>query len=303
VIYTVEIDSRVLGRRHRSLVLVPATVAGGTRPVPPSLPVLYLFRGRPDEWFDRTPERAGRNVETVLHHLLELGYMPPLVMVFPDSMARVVRGGEVQGCAFDLVDGGEALGRFWLDEYFPALEREVYGANQEPRARAVGGFSLGSLTAFSLAARAPSRFRAVTSYDGAFLFWNNDHPAGTGTPENDLRLDLFPDWFGLDPSYEVYCRAAPEPLFASAAGRNLDELRRLVFFQHASAEDHPTANAWREWRMRDMVHACGCRQGFDEGLLDEAARHDWYWVDEHLYRLLPRLAAVLTSPVTSEPSR
>ena len=283
------INSKELESSHRSLVHWPF----GKRKE--AQPVLYLFRGKPEEWFDKPKERQGRNVATIVDHLYHLGYMKPFVIVCPDT-SLLLRGEEFFPCAFDLVNPppGAKNGkycRFFTEEYFRKIEDELFG--EEASARAIGGFSLGSLAAFTIAFHRYDLFRAVSSYDGAFLYWNYDHPHGFGPEENDLRLDWFPYWFGSPPEFEAFVSQNPVSLLQNAAGKRLYGLMRMKYFMHSSAERHVTANAWREERMARELTENGCTLGFDEVLLSAEAKHDWYWVDEHLYRLLPHLSSIL----------
>ena len=283
------VNSKELCAQHRSLVywLDDKKRVGQ--------PVLYLFRGNPEEWFAKPQERQGRNIETVVEHLVELGYMRPFVIICPETNLTV-DGRDCFTCAFDLAapPDGENSGkycRFFTEEYFPLIEKELFG--DLATKRAVGGFSLGSLAAFTIGFHRYDLFSAISSYDGAFLYWNYDHPQGCGPDENDLRLDWFPYWFGEPPELQAFLRQNPYSLLQNAAGKRLHGLMRMKFFMHSSAERHVTANAWREEKMARGLVEAGCSLEFETILLSPEAKHDWYWVDEHLYRLLPPLSTIL----------
>ena len=283
------VKSKELCSQHRSLVFWPE----GRSKV--AQPVLYLFRGKPEEWFAKPKERQGRNLEIVVAHLNALGYMRPFVIVCPDT-TLTVNGQDFFTCAFDLSEppaftNSGKFCRFFTEEYFPLIENELFG--DMATKRAIGGFSLGSLAAFTIGFHRYDLFSALASYDGAFLFWNYDHPHGCGPDENDLRLDWFPHWFGVTPDLQSFLRQNPYSLLQTAAGKRLHGLTRMKFFMHSSAEDHVTANAWREEKMAHGLVEAGCSLGFDSVLLSPEAKHDWYWADEHLYRLLPPLSKIL----------
>ncbi len=310
MVETIVLESGVLAREHRSLVYWPQGDCRGPQPV------LYLFRGRGEEWFAKPPERHGRNLVSVVEHLIDLEYLSPFVIVCPDIVEE-----ECHYCAFDLAEPPPSLGtgkyrQFFTEEYFDLIEKKLFGGEQASEnashttahssthhatvhssthatARAIGGFSLGSLAAFTIAFLRPDLFTAVSSYDGAFLYWNYDHPEGYGPPENDLRFDWFPYWFGSSPDWNSFVQANPHSLLQNAAGRRLHGLSRMTYFMHSSAEDHVTANAWREDKLYRALLECGFQQGFEEVLLSPDSVHDWYWVDEHLYRLLPPLSRLL----------
>ena len=63
------LESKELQSQHRSLVFWPKERSRVAQPV------LYLFRGKPQEWFAKPQERQGRNIETVVEHPYEFGYL------------------------------------------------------------------------------------------------------------------------------------------------------------------------------------------------------------------------------------
>ncbi|MFC1742939.1 alpha/beta hydrolase [Candidatus Riflebacteria bacterium] len=294
MIEKITLQSRILNTFHQAIVYIPDAFCH----ISSNLPVLYLFRGKSEEWFEKPEERGGRALFYVVEDLISKGYMQPLAIVCPDICDE---NGKIFSCGFDLkalLDrdipgiGSGNFRDFFIAEFFPWIENKFSFAGKA-HLRAIGGFSLGSLTAFSLAFTRPELFSVLSSYDGSFLFWYYDHPEGTGPQENDLRLDLFPYWFGLPPDLEHFRRHNPFDILYWADGDEAKAIARLKIFQHCANETHITANNWREARMAQILKDYGMDNQFKSLCLHPNAKHNWYWVDEHLYRLLPPLSKIL----------
>lgn len=289
MLHRIELHSRVLQTTSPVSVYIPD--CGQER-----YPVVYLFRGDGNEWLDvgRDGTRRGRNAITVLDDLLHKGYIPPVALVFPTT-ANSARG--VFAGGFDFFSppvpavaniGTGKFEEFALHELIPEIESR-FPIGGSAGLRALDGFSLGGLISFVLALKHPGRFVAVGSYDAAFLYWNHDHPRGCSHPENDLRLDLFPYWFGAPPDLDHFRASNPADIVFHAAGERLAALRALPMYLHNACDRTPNANQWRVERFVEMLAHVGIENGFANSLLDPHARHDWYWADEHLYHVLPRL--------------
>ena len=294
MLHRMEINSEILDTTCRLAVYIPEE-DHNTNPLE-RLPAIYIFRGDCDEWLNphQDESRQGRNAITVLEDLRHKGYLPPVALVFPTT-ANAENG--VFSGGFDFVaPPGENLKnigtgkfeQFVIGELIPNIENE-FPIGGEPGLRALDGFSLGGLIAFVLGLKYPDRFAAIGCYDGAFLFWTHDHPDGVSHLENDLRLNLFPYWFGMPPDFDHFQRNNPANIIFNAGGEHLAKIRNLPMYLQTANDQTPNANQWRVERFIEMLAHIKIRNGFEQSLLNPHARHNWYWADEHLYYVLPRL--------------
>lgn len=133
------------------------------------------------------------------------------------------------------------------------------------------GFSLGGLITFVLGLKYPDQFAAID--DGVFLFWNHDPPDGVSHPENDLRLNLYPYWFGMPPDFRHFQRKNPSNILLDTIGGHLAKIRRLPMYLQTAYDQTPNANQWRMKRFIELMAHVKINNGFERSLLNEHAKH------------------------------
>jgi S-formylglutathione hydrolase FrmB len=226
--------SSILGRdKKRTLVLLPERRASDR------LPVCYYLHG----W--------GGTSEAFLNHpgIRAVLASAPQISVFPESFRNW----------FINDHEGNRYEDYFVEELLPHVERTL-AADIDDRRRLIGGFSMGGLSALSLAWRHPGLFQGVACFAGAF-----EAPRRTGDPYAGFRNDpelLIPSesehtrvWGPADS--EVRRRHDP---YLALAGRGLPGTRLYLCIGTRDYKRMLEMNG----RFREFLQSIGVPHRYDE---------------------------------------
>lgn len=245
------------------------------------LPLITLFRAGPEEWFQSRQDdsRGKRNLFTLTIDLIEKSFLKPCGFLFPRTNTRDGSRYYFSKGPFVQEPKGEAVlsQQFFEEKLLPHLA-ENYPVDIERVS--LDGFSLGGYTALSYSFTNPQRYKSTGCFDGALLDFHFDNRSISPDTPSDLCFDEFPYLFDAEPSEEYF--RSQNPLDLAQRGQFPPNL-----FVMASADTHPTSNRPRMEKLAEFMHNHGVVNHAQELIIDENSRHEWYWVDEYLYRALP----------------
>ncbi|MDF1788568.1 MAG: alpha/beta hydrolase-fold protein [Verrucomicrobiales bacterium] len=272
------IDSAILGCKTSFLIVTP-------EPKSQPLPAVLLLRGKPQEWLKphEDSSRRGRNLLSVYQDLREKGYCKELAFILPqtcnDSGSNFISHGEALHP--ELIEDKSQIGNGRIDAFLD--EELIPHCAQSPlidtEHLSIDGFSLGGSSAIYHALRRPELFKSCASFDGSFLDFDFDNPLVTPETPSDLRFDFFPYLFGFPPNEKIFRKQNPIDMAKAGLGKHLPPA-----MIHFSNNQSPESNGWRVQRFLQEAQIQNHAPRPD---LDEASDHQWWWVDEHLYRSLP----------------
>jgi S-formylglutathione hydrolase FrmB len=256
------------------------------------LPVVVLFRGKPEEWFQARQDssRGKRNAYLVISDLIAKGFVKPAAYLFPTSCSE--DGDEFYFCE-DLKAADKRSNKT------PYLTKEIFENELLPQVCeqydldltriSLDGFSLGGYTSLVYSFLSPERYKSTGSFDAAILDYEYDNLEVNPETKSDLRFDFFPYIFDGIPSIEEFekidpvtqvlkDRAVPENLYICCSGSNVEN-----------------SNKPRVMRLKDAMDKQGVRNHAESTVVDLNSSHEWFWVDEYLYRCLPFHTHVLNN--------
>lgn len=278
MIHELTIKSKSLECKSTFLVVIP-------EPKPHPLPAVLLLRGKPEEWLNpyEDSSRRGRNLLSVYEDLRGKGYCQELAFILPqtcnDSGTCFISHGEALHP--ELIEDKSQIGQGKIDAFLDAelLPHCAESGLIDIARLSIDGFSLGGASAIYHALRRPEFFRSCGSFDGSFLDFDFDNPLVTPDTPSDLRFDLFPYLFGFPPDEKIFRKQNPIDMAKQGLGKHCPPA-----MIHFSNNQSPESNGWRVRRFLDLAQL---ENQTTESNLDEASDHQWWWVDEHLYRSLP----------------
>lgn len=250
------------------------------------LPLITIFRAKPDEWFQSRLDhsRGKRNVFTVVKDLIEHSYLRPCGFVFPQTCNQngtefyfTSHVTERQFCAEPpetIMDVDH-----FCEQYLPELGQKY---DVDIDRVSLDGFSLGGYTSLAYSLLKPGRFVSTGSFDGSILDYEFDNKAVTPETPSDLTFDVFPYLYGSNPLEANFRAVNPTDII-----QNSDrEVPSNLFIMHSN-ENHPTSNKPRVLKFLELMQEKEISNGAGDALLHENSMHEWYWVDEYLFRSLP----------------
>ena len=255
------------------------------------LPLLVIFRACPDEWFRprQDDSRGRRNVFLIITDLIEKGWLEPCAFLFPRTCNQDLT-------EFYFADGiyhpeGRTSSESYLDrdgfenELLPELAQKY---PLDVSRVSLDGFSLGGYTSLIYSFLSPGRYISTGSFDGSLLDYEYDNRRISPDTPSDLTFDTFPYLFGPDPDEEFFRTRNPADLLLG--GQEVPNL-----FVMGTAESTPTSNRPRVEHFSRIMEEKGIENHAPQLIIDENSTHDWYWVDEYLYRSIPFHAKCLNS--------
>lgn len=267
-------------------------------------PVLYLFRGHEDEWFNpyQDNSRGGVAVQHLADELIRSGAMGEMILV---GVGMTSDDGQVYGLGVNFLNPrrvrkhpGVGSGRF--EDYFVQdLVSHIdasYRTIADREHRGMDGFSLGGYTAVMLAIKYPHLFSSVGSYDGSYMFRNMADPRLNGAPHNDalwVRSDgMFAAAF-REPghkTHDIQYLLTYNPL--NILEKLTSDERRVVqsirFYITCAAWDGLQGNRDRSIHLMTLFSLHGIKNSADSLILSDDARHTWQFADRHLRTTLPK---------------
>ena len=278
MIHEQRLGSSILETPTKYLIITPEAKAH-------PLPAVMLFRGRPEEWLNphEDASRRGRNLISVYQDLRAKGYCRELAFILPQttnlSGSAFISHGRAQKP--ELIDDKSMLGNGRMDDfiYDELIPHAAQTGLIDPQRLSIDGFSLGGASSIYHALNRPELFRSCGSYDGSFLDFEFDNPLLKQDTPSDLRFDQFPYLFGFPPNENVFRKQNPIDMAKSGLAKDLPPA-----MIHFSNNQSPESNGWR---VRRLLQSAPIENHAQRPDLDEASDHQWWWVDEHLYRSLP----------------
>lgn len=258
------------------------------------LPLISIFRAKPDEWFQSRLDhsRGKRNVFTVVKDLIDHDYLKPCGFVFPQTSNNANNefyfAAQVQQKNLCLDPPEIILDVDYFCDVFLTDLATKYPV--DIRRVSLDGFSLGGFTSLSYSFSRPQRFVSTGSFDGSILDYEMDNKRINPKTQSDLTFDTFPYLYGEDPD-EVAFRAQ-NPL--DILQRSDSVVPENLFIMHSS-EETPTSNKPRVLKFLVSLRNRGIVNSAPNALLHENSMHEWYWVDEYLFRSLPFHSQCLNS--------
>ncbi len=250
------------------------------------LPLITLFRASPDEWFQSRQDhsRGKRNVFTVVKDLIDRDYLMPCGLIFPQTCNHSQNEYYFSSKTQNVELCNEAPDTIldvthFIDVFLPELA-EKYPVDIDRVS--LDGFSLGGYTSLSYSFAYPNRFISTGSFDGSILDYNYDNKRITPDSPSDLTFDVFPYLFGVDPDENSFRSQNPIDIL-----NNLDrEIPRNLHIMYTN-DNNPTSNKLRVQKFLESMKNRGLVNSAEMELINENSVHEWYWVDEYLFRCLP----------------
>ena len=257
------------------------------------LPLITLFRASPDEWFQSRQDhsRGKRNVFTVVKDLIDQDYLLPCGLIFPQTCNHnqseyyfSTKVHELSLCNEPPDTILDAV--HFIDHFLPELATK-YPVDTDRVS--LDGFSLGGYTSLSYSFTYPNRFVSTGSFDGSILDYNYDNKRVTPDSPSDLSFDQFPYLFGSDPDETLFRSQNPLDIICNFE-REIPKNLHIMY----TNDNNPTSNKPRVQKFLDIIRNRGINNLADRDLLHENSLHEWYWVDEYLFRCLPFHSRMLT---------
>ncbi len=267
-------------------------------------PVLYLFRGHENEWFDpyQDHSRGGRAVQDLADELIHTGAIGEMIIV---GVSMTSDDGQVYGLGVNFLNpklavahAGVGTGRFedyFIHDLIPHIDahfRTLRGRDY----RGADGFSLGGYTAVMLAVKHPQLFCSVGSYDGSHMFRDLDDPRHEhGGPDDFLwvrRDKMFAAAFSRPGKkrYDIPYLLAHNPLnmIEKFSEVEKNKLRATRFYLTCAAFDDAQGNRDRNVHMVTLLHIHGIYNHVPSLILSTDAHHNWKFADLHLRETLKK---------------
>lgn len=280
--------SPALGITKRFHIYLPPEYAGSRQ----RFPVLYLLRGHEREWLNIAEDtsRNGQNVLDVYERLLLEGEAGPMILVMPSLTGDdgADHGVGVDNLAPGLAASRAGIGsgrweRHLVDDLIPLIDahwRTLAGGAH----RGLNGFSLGGAVAAKLAAKYPSLFRSVGTYDGTFFF-ADEEGAGVRPDDGVLQNPIFAPAFGQPRDLRHAAANSPTNLVLGGDQAKLSKITWMI--QYGPEHIEPWgSNFYRGEELVAALRRRGIANAVGNGVLYEGD-HTWRTADRHMATTLP----------------
>ncbi|MCB0262962.1 MAG: alpha/beta hydrolase-fold protein [Calditrichia bacterium] len=281
-------------------------------------PVLYLFRGHENEWFDpyQDHSRGGRAVQHLADELIRSGAIGEMIIV---GVSMTSDDGHVFGLGVNFLNpkaaaghSGVGNGRFedyFIEDLIPYIDK-TYRTRTGRAFRGADGFSLGGYLSVMMAVKHPELFCSVGSYDGSHMFHNLDDPRHDyGGPDDFL-------WFRKDDMFAPAFRKSGKKKYDTAQllkynplniiEKHSDEqkilLRSTRFYITSAAFDDSQGNRDRNVHLITLLHLHGIYNHVPSLILSTDAHHNWKFADLHLRETLKKHSEAFGIPRTATES-
>ncbi|MCO4781638.1 MAG: hypothetical protein KC646_04890 [Candidatus Cloacimonetes bacterium] len=248
------------------------------------LPVVVLFRAKPEEWFQARQDssRGKRNAYLVISDLISKGFVKPAAYLFPTTCSD-------DESEFYFCDDVRATDKMKSNDVF--MTRELFENHLLPTVCeqydldvtkvSLDGFSLGGYTSLVYSFLSPDKYLSTGSFDGAILDYSFDNIEVNPETSSDLRFDFFPYIFDGVPSLTEFEKIDPINKIKTDQGipKNL-----FISCSNSNAEN---SNKPRVLRLKAAMEEKEITNHAESTIIDPNSSHEWFWVDEYLYRCLP----------------
>ncbi len=291
--------SPILGvEKHYNVYLPPGYEQSRRR-----YPVLYLFRGHEDEWFNpyQDHSRGGEAVQHLGDDLIRRRRIGKMLIVGVSSTSD---DGEVQGLGVNFLNPravqkhpGVGSGRFedyLVYDLIPHIDA-TYRTIADREHRGADGFSLGGFTAVMLAVKHPELFGSVGCYDGSHMFHNLNDPRLNFTTFDDplwvRNDDMFAPAFRR-PRHKKYdidylLSYNTLNLLEQLPPQEKAKVQSIHFYITSAAFDGFQGNRDRAIHLMTVFALHGIENRATSLILCNDAHHNWKFADLHLRLSLP----------------
>tara|TARA_Y100000589_G_scaffold332223_1_gene390501 strand:- start:9370 stop:10227 length:858 start_codon:yes stop_codon:yes gene_type:complete len=250
------------------------------------LPLISLFRASPDEWFQSRQDhsRGKRNVFTVVNELINQDYLLPCGLIFPQTcnqaMTEYYFSSKLhkQNLCEEPPEVILDVNHF-TDYFLPELATK-YPVDIDRVS--LDGFSLGGYTSLSYSFAEPDRFVSTGSFDGAILDYNFDNKRVNPHTPSDLTFDVFPYLFGSDPDEDLF-RGQNALDLVTKKDTDIPKNLHIMY----TNDNGVTSNKPRVQSFIECMKERGLQNSAELEVIHDNSLHEWYWVDEYLFRCLP----------------
>jgi S-formylglutathione hydrolase FrmB len=279
----IAVPSQILGITKHCYVYLPPDLPPGQR-----VPALYLLRGHEREWVNRHEDqsRQGTAID-VYERLRTTGAVGPLLLVFPglasddNSVPSMLSDMAAPERTTAAGIGSGAFQRFFFAELLPLMEQRFQA---HPRARAIGGFSLGGLMALKAVALQPEQFASISCFDGTVLYASD---GGLAPRQSDpvLANPLFDAALDRPRNWQQIAADHPIPALLRADRAALRAITWMVQYGPESIEPWGS-NFYRGEYLLRVLQALGIQHALPVAALPHG-EHTWRCADQHLTETLP----------------
>lgn len=261
------------------------------------LPLLALFRAHPDEWFNSAEDksRGRRTVFRIIHDMINKGFISPMAFVFPCTCSfnrqEFYFGPDVYAPELKKSPDPFFTHKSFELEFLPFLAKKY---NLDIDRVSLDGFSLGGYTSLSYSFLSPGRYLSTGSFDGSILDYAYDNRRIYPETPSDITFDELPYVFGSDPDEDFFRSINPMDLVLHA------RIPANLFIM-ASNCHRPESNRPRVQKFLHLLQERGGKNNAPASIISEDSQHEWYWVDEYIYRSIPFHSAILHNQVPKTP--
>lgn len=248
------------------------------------LPVVVMFRAKPDEWFQARQDssRGKRNAYLVISDLIAKGFVKPAAYLFPctcsEDESEFYFCEDLKAPQDRLSDSPYLTRKIFEDHLLPQVcEQYDLDLNRV----SLDGFSLGGYTSLVYSFLSPEKYMSTGSFDGAILDYEHDNIEIFPDTKSDLRFDFFPYIFNGIPSKEEFSNIDPVTRLSES---QLIPQNLFICCSNSTAEN---SNKPRVMKLQQAMESNGIVNHAKEPIIDVNSSHEWFWVDEYLYRCLP----------------
>ena len=267
-------------------------------------PVLYLFRGHEDEWFDPYMDhsRGGNAIQHLADELIQTAAIGKMIIV---GVSMTSDDGQVYGLGMNMLNpklakahNGIGSGKFedyFTQDFIPHID-STYRTIADRAGRGMDGFSLGGYTSVMLAIKYPQLFSSVGSYDGSHMFRDLNDPRLSFGKHDDylwVRNDkMFAPVFRKPgkKKYDISHLLSYNPLniLDELFGYEKGLLQSIRFYIKTAAFDGFQGNRDRGVHLVTLFQLHGIENHASSLILSSDAHHTWKFADLHMRETLKK---------------
>ncbi|HEX6492615.1 MAG TPA: alpha/beta hydrolase-fold protein [Candidatus Dormibacteraeota bacterium] len=223
---------------HTALVYVPGVYQQDASHHYPVLYFLHGYPGNPDQWVG-----SGAQLPQVLDQLIDVGAIPPLLVVMPNGNGTAVSDAEWGDTA-----RGDHVEDWVAGTLVPAVDARyrTLGA----RFRGIAGLSAGGFGAVNLSLHHPDLFRWAASYSGYFT--GRHDVFGAATPANTPAL--LAGRLGSDARMPLYVGIGDQDTEFGVDNHHFVTELASLGWPAAHSDTVPGGHGWEAWRL-EIVHS------------------------------------------------
>lgn len=255
------------------------------------LPLLVLFRAHPDEWFNSGEDhsRGKRTVFRIIHDMISKSFISPMAFVFPCTCSfnrqEFYFGADIYAPGLRQSADPFMNHQIFESAFLPFVAKK-YHLNIEKVS--LDGFSLGGYTSLTYSFLSPTRYLSTGSFDGSILDYSYDNRRLYPDTPSDVTFDQLPYVFGSDPDEDFFRSVNPMDLVCHA------KIPKNLFIMASNCQK-PESNLPRVKKFLTLLQERQEVNHAPSAIISDNSQHEWYWVDEYLYRSIPFHSSILNT--------